>query len=116
VILPCKPEQSALFKALAPEADPHMPPKKQLSTNQIALVRKWIAVGAPWDEVALAKASAPREVKLGELPASYRPVLALALSPDGTRLAIGRGNQVIIHDVAVTNFPVLATFEPGRDV
>jgi mono/diheme cytochrome c family protein len=49
VILPGKPEQSALFKALAPDADPHMPPKKQLSTNQIALVRKWIAAGAPWE-------------------------------------------------------------------
>jgi WD40 repeat protein len=66
--------------------------------------------------VALAKASAPREVKLGELPASYRSVLALALSPNGTRLAIGRGNQIVIQNVAATDFPVLATFEPGRDV
>src|SRR5262245_13482446 len=35
------PEQSVLLKVLAPDADPHMPPKRQLSTNQIALFGNW---------------------------------------------------------------------------
>src|SRR5436190_14528271 len=30
VLVPGKPNESALFKALAADADPHMPPKKQL--------------------------------------------------------------------------------------
>ncbi|HEY0552407.1 MAG TPA: c-type cytochrome domain-containing protein, partial [Verrucomicrobiae bacterium] len=115
VLVPGKPSESAFFQALAPDADPHMPPKKQLSTNQIELMRRWIAAGAAWDENALAKASAPREVSLGSLPASYQPVFALALSPDGQRLAIGRGNRLLIHDISATNFPVGAEVEAHRD-
>lgn len=116
VLVPGKPNESALFKALAPDADPHMPPKKQLSTNQIELMRRWIAAGAPWDETALAKASASREVSLGSLPASYQPVLALALSSDGQRLAIGRGNRILIHDMSATNFPISTEVEAHRDL
>jgi mono/diheme cytochrome c family protein len=116
VLVPGKPNESALFKALASDADPHMPPKKQLSTNQIELMRRWVAAGAPWDENALAKAAAPREVSLGSLPASYQPVFALALSPDGQRLAIGRGNRILIHELSATNFPISAEVEAHRDV
>jgi WD40 repeat protein len=116
VLVPGKPNESALFTALAHDADPHMPPKKQLSTNQIELMRRWIAAGAQWDENALAKASASREVSLSSLPPSYQPVLALALSPDGQRLAIGRGNRILIHDIPATNFPINAEVEAHRDV
>src|SRR5688500_8227613 len=103
-----KPDKSLIVKVLAPDSDPHMPPKKQLSTSQIQLVRRWIAAGAPWDKMALAQAAAPRAVSLGQLPSSWQPVLAIALSPDDTRLAIARGNQVLIHDVTGTNFNVIA--------
>src|SRR5206468_7065274 len=34
VLVPGKPDKSLLLKALSADADPHMPPKKQLSTNQ----------------------------------------------------------------------------------
>ena len=34
------------------------------------------------------------------LPATYRPVLALALSPDATRLAVGCGSEVVLYDVS----------------
>jgi len=116
VLVPGKPNESLLLKVLAADSDPHMPPKKQLSTNQIQLVRRWIAAGAPWDPAALAKASAPREVVLGPVPDSYRPVLALALSPDGERVAIGRGNRILVHDTANTNFTLLLETEAHRDV
>src|SRR5437016_5731408 len=33
VLVPGKPGESALLTALAPEADPHMPPKKQLAAQ-----------------------------------------------------------------------------------
>ncbi len=115
VLIPGKPEESALFKVLAPESDPHMPPKKQLSANQIELVRRWIVTGAQWDETALAKAAAPREVTLTAMPLSYQPVFAIALSPDGARLAIGRGNRIVIHDCTATNFPILVEAEVHRD-
>jgi len=57
-IVPRRPEKSLLFTVLGAEADPHMPPKKQLSTNQVETVRRWIAAGArgmrrPWPAWAL---------------------------------------------------------------
>jgi WD40 repeat protein len=42
-------------------------------------------------------------------------VLAITLSPDGEKLAVGRGGSVVIHDASQTNFPVLAQFEAHRD-
>src|SRR5438093_7286336 len=53
VIVPGHPDKSILLKALAPDADPHMPPKKQLSSDQIQLLRRWIGAGAPWNQTAL---------------------------------------------------------------
>jgi WD40 repeat protein/mono/diheme cytochrome c family protein len=94
------PEKSALLESLAADADPHMPPKKQLSGEQIAALQAWAKGGAQWDAAALiAAASPPRKVALAELPASYRPVLALAVSPDSTRLAVGCGNEVVLYDI-----------------
>ena len=43
VIVPGQPDKSALLKALALDADPHMPPKKQLTNVQREAVREWIA-------------------------------------------------------------------------
>ncbi len=43
VITPGKPEDSALFKNLLADADPHMPPKKQLTEAEREHVRQWIA-------------------------------------------------------------------------
>ncbi|MCF7789983.1 MAG: PSD1 and planctomycete cytochrome C domain-containing protein [Prosthecobacter sp.] len=44
VVSPGKPEASALFTSLEKGADPHMPPKKQLTDAERAAVREWIAV------------------------------------------------------------------------
>jgi mono/diheme cytochrome c family protein len=43
VIVPGHPEKSKLMAALLADADPHMPPKKQLSPEEIAALRTWIA-------------------------------------------------------------------------
>jgi WD40 repeat protein len=95
-----KPEDSPLISSLAADADPHMPPKKQIAAAQIELLRRWVKEGAPWDAAALKdQPSAPRTVSLAPLPAAYRPVLALALSPDAKRLAVGCGNEVVLYDV-----------------
>src|SRR5436190_17174990 len=39
--VPGKAEQSALIKSLAENADPHMPPKKQLAEKHVALLEAW---------------------------------------------------------------------------
>ncbi len=108
VLMPGKPDRSRLIQVLATSADPHMPPKKQLADAQIRALRKWVQQGAAWDAVALSEFTEPlRPVTLGRLPVSYHPVLALALAPDGNRLAAACGNQVVIYDLAHTNHPVL---------
>ncbi len=40
--VPGRPEESSLYLLLKPGADPHMPPKKQLSEEQLALIRTGI--------------------------------------------------------------------------
>ena len=60
VIVPGKPEESSLFQKLAIGADPHMPPKKQLSESDRDLVRQWIASMAS----ANAANAAPARVEL----------------------------------------------------
>ena len=42
VVIPGKPEESRIYQYLAPKADPHMPPKKQLSEREISQVKDWI--------------------------------------------------------------------------
>lgn len=98
VLVEGKPEESALIQSLEESADPHMPPKKQLSAAQIKILSDWVSEGAPWDAASLAGASAPRAVTLSRLPAAYRPVMTLALSPDGSRLAAGCGNELVLFD------------------
>ncbi|HMC28300.1 MAG TPA: c-type cytochrome domain-containing protein, partial [Verrucomicrobiae bacterium] len=111
-----KAEQSKILQVLSPDADPHMPPKKQLTDKQIDTLRNWIEQGAEWDEKALASfgIDTPLE-KLGKLPEGYEPVLALALSPDGQRLAVARGNAVVVHETGVTNAPSPAELREHRD-
>ena len=54
VVVPGKPDESSLIQVFEPKADPHMPPKKQLSDHDIAKVRTWItALGSqPKAEIA----------------------------------------------------------------
>jgi mono/diheme cytochrome c family protein len=47
-IVPGRPEESFLLRALQPGAKPHMPPTKQLAEEEIAAVRAWIG-GLPPD-------------------------------------------------------------------
>jgi WD40 repeat protein len=94
------PEKSALLEALAAGADPHMPPKKQLPPAQIEALQRWVKEGAAWDAASLVNLpSAPRTVALAPLPESYHPVLAVAISPDSKRLAVGCGNELVVYDL-----------------
>jgi len=115
VVAPGHPERSRLLQLLAAEADPHMPPKKQLTAEQVAILREWIQGGLAWNASALASDEEIQPVALTSLPSSYHPVLALALSPDGTRLAIGRGGRIAVHDLTQTNRPVLAEWQGHID-
>jgi WD40 repeat protein len=111
-----KPEKSRLLEVLRAEGEPHMPPKKQLASGQVESLRRWIAVGLPWDDQTLVRVQAPRGVVLEPLPETYRPVQALALDPDGRRLAWARGAEVLVHDLSSTNYPLLLRSPVHADV
>jgi hypothetical protein len=52
-IVPGKPSSSLLLQAVMhAKPDLEMPPKEKLTTNDIAVLRRWIEDGAPWPETA----------------------------------------------------------------
>src|SRR4051812_37073754 len=52
-IVPGKPEKSLLYKYLQTDSDPHMPPKgKSLTSEEIALIKRWIEKLSPADIAA----------------------------------------------------------------
>ncbi len=114
-LVPGDPAKGEMIPSLEAGADPHMPPKKQLTPAQIDVLTRWVKEGAPWDAAALAAESAPRPVTLAALPPSYHPVLAMALSPDASRLAVGCGNQLLVFTVAATNLTLAGRAEAHPD-
>ena len=70
-VVPGKPEESRLYQQLAADADPHMPPKKQLSDAERALIHEWIT----------ALATAPAE-PAAQAPASPRTFASVTLAVD----------------------------------
>ncbi len=100
------PGKSLLLNLLHPDADPHMPPKKQLSEAEIESIETWVEAGAKWDPEALAGLPATRSLTWQPLPVNYQPVGAMEVSPGGSRLAVGRGSRLVLFDLAeggVTN-------------
>ncbi|MCB1231354.1 MAG: hypothetical protein KDN19_13865 [Verrucomicrobiae bacterium] len=94
---------SLLIESLFPDAESHMPPKGQLDPDEIAALENWIDEGLPWDEAAwerLQLSVFEEPVNLTALPASYRPIFGVALSPDGKTLAAGRGNRIEWFSIA----------------
>src|SRR5262245_24303804 len=47
-IVPGQPAKSLLIKAVGHQGDLHMPPKGKLSDGQIAVLTRWVQMGAPW--------------------------------------------------------------------
>lgn len=84
VVVPGKPEESALYRNLAPGADPHMPPKKQLGDAERAVVRDWIAAL----KAAPAKASRPRtERRFGDVAEAVDTLVAEGWKERGVKPA-----------------------------
>lgn len=65
-LVPHKPEQSLLIKAISyADPDMEMPPEGKMSDEDIATLKQWIAMGAPWPEAEVAGAQLGR--KPGEI-------------------------------------------------
>ena len=47
-VVPGKPDESLLVKAVRYQDEPRMPPKGKLTEKQIGVLEKWVKLGAPW--------------------------------------------------------------------
>jgi len=110
-VKPGKAADSLLYQLVLKDGDPHMPPKKDLSAEEIAALKTWIDGGAVWDATVFDEAPKPKPVKLAAMPATYQPVLALALAPDEKRLAIARASSISLVDLSKPEHPVLGKLE-----
>ena len=96
VLIPGDRARSVLHGSLLPDADPHMPPKKQLANDEIDALGQWIDAGANWDEAAFARhARKAIRYDLKPLPAGYAPTQAFAATADGAAFIVGQGARVI---------------------
>jgi mono/diheme cytochrome c family protein len=66
VVVPGKPEESTLYTSLEKGADPHMPPKKQLSDAERAAVKEWITAMPATPVVVAAPPKVERHFASGE--------------------------------------------------
>ncbi|MDF1814442.1 MAG: hypothetical protein P1V20_19710 [Verrucomicrobiales bacterium] len=100
-MVPGKAAESYLIETLYPDADSHMPPKKQLEPRDIAALEEWINQGAKWNTDHWKKLTKPEKasVTLQDFPAEYSPVMAMALSPDGKTLLCGKGSGIDVYTV-----------------
>jgi WD40 repeat protein/mono/diheme cytochrome c family protein len=102
-----KPAQSEIAALLRETgADDRMPQKADaLPEEEIALIERWIAEGAPFDGQSKDQplVELVRGTMLRPAPAKYArplPITALAFSPDGLRLAVSGYYEVTIWNVA----------------
>jgi hypothetical protein len=100
-IVPGDAAASVLIQRIKSEDADHMPPadEPQVPAADLATLEAWIAAGAPGpaqDASILETLAVPTLAPFG----GTKPVTALALSPDGMRLAVARGRAVEIMAVA----------------
>jgi WD40 repeat protein len=95
-VTPGNSESSLLYQAISRTGKPAMPPKGEepATDAEIALVKLWIDQGA---KAPTGKRERPK-VTVGLPPANVQPVRALAVCPDKSAIAVGRGNQIHIYD------------------
>ena len=91
--MPGRPDESPLILQIEGRAKPKMPPKKDLQPDEIAVLRAWVAAGAPYSKTAPASID-------GKVPALAQnarvlpQVTSLAWRPDGLQLAVAGYKQV----------------------
>jgi WD40 repeat protein len=90
-----KSAESLLVKLAGRTDKPAMPPKddEPLTPQELALIKLWIDQGA---KPPVSEKEKPKIVLSG-LPATVKPVRAVALTPDKTTVITGRANQIHLY-------------------
>ena len=104
VVLAGTPERSRLLTLIQAEGTDRMPPKgRRLEPAEIATIKQWITAGAPAPRELTSAAGARRALTLRSQQGWWElPIVALAASPDGTELAVARGETVSVQRAAHT--------------
>jgi WD40 repeat protein len=95
-VVPGKSAESLLVKSAGKTERPFMPPKSEepLTPQELALIKLWIDQGAKPPTGAREKV----KIVVGVPPAAVHPVRAVAVAPDKSGIAVGRGNQIHVFD------------------
>src|SRR5262249_2333296 len=101
-VVPGKADESLLYQAAGKIERPYMPPKSEepLTPEELALLKLWIDQGAK----APTGARVRPKVVVNVPPPNVHPVRALAVSPDKSALAAGRGNDIHVYDAGSGNY------------
>jgi WD40 repeat protein len=96
---PKKGAESLIVVRAAAPGDEAMPPldnkvgAKQLTSQELGLLKLWI------DQGATGEVTAAEKISWQPLPPGVHPIYAAALSPDGQYVAASRANQIFIYYV-----------------
>ncbi len=74
VVIPGKPDESMLVKAVRHQGELKMPPKKKLPADQIEALAEWVRSGAHWPDAAPGAKGPPGVAAAREQHWSFRPV------------------------------------------
>lgn len=118
-IKPGKSQDSLLYKVMSRNTKPFMPPRGEVpaTAEEVAIVKLWIDQGAK----APSGVRIRPKILVGVPPVNVNPVRAVAVSPDKSAIAAGRGNQIHIYDAGSGAYirsliaPGLKTHD-GKDV
>jgi WD40 repeat protein len=98
VVVPNRSSESRLFRLAGHVGKPIMPPKgdgEPFTSQELSVLKLWIDQGAKPPAV---DQKTTRAVVLSLPAAVVKPVRAVAISPDKTIVAAGRGNQIHLFD------------------
>jgi hypothetical protein len=79
VVVPGNPAESLLLGAVEPGGDPQMPPDKPLTGEQVAVLRTWIEMGAPWYGAPASESSSTNHA--WKTHWAFQPLRRVALPP-----------------------------------
>ncbi|MBX3746763.1 MAG: hypothetical protein KF833_15750 [Verrucomicrobiae bacterium] len=114
-IVPGDPEGSFLIRSLERKARPFMPPRDEapVPPSEIERLKRWIAGGAagPEDDRSILETLVTPTLPGAPGPS---PVLAVAASPHGTLLAVGRADGIEVRDAETGEVWVVLRDLPGK--
>ncbi len=110
-VVPGKSEKSKLYHMLTRVDRPFMPPRSEepVTPEELAMVKLWIDQGA---RAPKGPSIINTKIIVGLPPTEVHPVRALAVSPDNSTVAAGRGNRIDVYD-AKSGTHIRSLIAPG---